>query len=254
MKRFSNDAAATVAALNRRFEAATNSLMIFATTLRSPCSFAVVLTMSAFAVAGCSSSTSSTSGGTSGAGAATCKAGPEAAYANPAGTPLSLPAGVTVEGDISGDIDAKCPDKNDLEYGSDLVLACVALRNAGTTDATVTLPAGLTFIAKTPTTTNGIILQSHDVTVPAGSVKHLYFRPFSLNRACDAGGPNDAYAFGNVTTDAKLREVIMLASTKQIDGDVGSVALGNMIWDITEGSGGITDEHRADLMKAPNKQ
>ena len=201
--------------------------------------------------AGCSSSTGST--GTSGGAAsgATCKTGTEAAYATPAGTPFTLPAGITVEGDISSNVDLHCADKTALENASDLDFACIGLRNTTTAEVPLTFPAGLTFVAKTVTTQNGMTIHSHDVTVPASTVKYFYFRLASLNQACDATGTQDVYTFGNVTNDAKLVEILGLAKTKKIDGDVGAEVVGRMIWDVTDGNG-ITDEHRSQLAAAPD--
>ncbi len=208
------------------------------------------------AAAGCSSSTGSSGSGTSGGGDGMlqCKAGSEAPYANPAGAPMAFPAGVTVEGDIGGDLSgdtkAHCKNADDVEYASDLVLACVGLRNSTTADVVVTFPAGLTFVAKTQATENGILVHSHNVTVPAG-LSYYAFRPASLNQACSPGSTTDTYAFGNVTNDAKLLEVLGLAKTKKINGDLGAQIVGRMIWDITDGSG-VTDEHRMQLAAAPD--
>jgi hypothetical protein len=253
MKSFSKVAAADVAALKPRWRAATNVVMT-ALANSSRRSSLVVLVVG-LAAAGCSSSTGSNGSGTSdGAGALECKAGSEAPYATPAGAPMAFPAGVTVEGDIGGDLSgdtkAHCKNAVDVEYASDLILACVGLRNATAADVKVTFPAGLTFVAKAQQTANGIIVHSHDVTVPAG-LTYFAFRPASLNQACSPGSATDTYALGNVTNDAKLLEVLGLAKTKKINGDLGAEIVGRMIWDITDGSG-VTDEHRMQLAAAPN--
>lgn len=251
MKPFSNRPPAPVATLNPQEGAATKRLMTSrARTSRSPAVLAVVMGLAA---AACSSNTGTTGAGTSGAaaGSAACKTGSEAPYATPAGTAFSLPAGVTVEGDVSGDVDVHCADKSAVENASDLDLACVGLRNATAAEVMVTFPAGLTFVAKTETTQNGIIIHSHDVTVPANTLKYFYFRPASLNQACDPTSTKDAYTLGNVTTDPKLVEILTLAKTKKVDGDLGAEIVGRMIWDVTDGQG-VTAEHRSQLMMAPD--
>jgi hypothetical protein len=203
------------------------------------------------AVAGCSSSTASTGTSGSSGASATCKTGTEAPYATPAGTPFTLPAAITVEGDLSSDIDVHCAGKTALENASDLDFVCIGLRNTTAADVALTFPAGLTFVAKTVTTQNGMTIHSHDVTVPASSVRYFYFRLASLNQACDAAGTQDVYTVGNVTNDAKLVEILGLARTKKIDGDVGAEVVGRMIWDVTDGNG-ITAEHRSQLAAAPD--
>jgi hypothetical protein len=252
MKPFSKLSPQNVAALNPRSRAATKRVMT-RTVTTSRCAALLVLVVGV-AAAGCSSSTASN--GTTGAAtsAAACKAGTEAPYASPAGAAFILPAGVTLEGDIGGDLsgDTKehCKNAEDVEYASDVVLACVGLRNAGSADVVVTFPAGLAFVAKTAETTNGILVHQHDVTVPAG-LTYFAFRPASLNQACQPGAATDHYTFGNVTNDSKLVEVLTLAKTKKVNGDVGAQAVQKMIWDVTDGSG-VTDEHRTQLAAAAN--
>jgi hypothetical protein len=203
------------------------------------------------AAAGCSSSTGSTGTSGSSAGSASCKTGTEAPYANPAGTPFALPAGITVEGEVSSNIEVHCADKTAIENASDLDFVCIGLRNTTAAEVPLTFPAGLTFVAKTVTTQNGMTIHSHDVAVPASTVKYFYFRLASLNQACDAAGTQDVYTVGNVTNDAKLVEILGLAKTKKIDGDVGAEVVGRMIWDVTDGNG-ITAEHRSQLAAAPD--
>ncbi len=203
----------------------------------------------AFVFAGCSSSSSSNGTGTAGGATGECKTGKNAAYANPAGTPFTLPAGVVLEGEMTGDVEANCGSSSIVERGSDLVSICIGLKNTTTADVTVTFPAGLVFLAKDPAAQNAIILQSHDLKVPAGEVAYFYFRPFCLNEHCIYGRKEDRYTFGNVTSDPKLKEIIALAATKELDGTVGSAVFARVIWDVTDGDG-ITAEHRANLKDA----
>ena len=203
----------------------------------------------AMVLTACSSS-SSDGGGAAGGGA--CKTGANAAFANPAGTPFTLPAGIALEGEMTGDVEVSCGSSAVVERGSDLVSICIGLRNSTNADITVTIPAGLVFIAKDPEAQNGIILQSHDLKVPAGEVAYFYFKPFCLNEHCIYGRKEDRYTFGNVVSDTGLREIIALADTKKIDGGVGSYVLGQMIWTVTGGKS-ITDEQRTQLKEAADR-
>jgi hypothetical protein len=247
MKRFAKPTCAAVAALNLFRGTATKRAMTSLAKIHGCNGVAALTLVVGLATAGCSSSTGSA--GTS--GGASCKTGTEAAYANPAGTPFTLPAGITVEGDVSSDIDVHCAGKTAIENASDLDFACIGLRNTTAAEVPLTFPAGLTFVAKTVTTQNGMIIHSHDVTVPPSTLKYFYFRLASLNQACDATGTQDVYTIGNVTNDAKLVEILGLAKTKKIDGDVGAEVVGRMIWDVTDGTG-ITAEHRSQLAAAPD--
>jgi len=208
----------------------------------------------ALLVGACSSSTASTGPGASGADGAACKTGKNAPFAAPAGTPFTLPTGVTLEGgEMTGDVQQNCGDQSFVEYGSDLISVCVGLRNTTGADITVTIPAGTVFLVKDPAGQNGIILQSHDLQVPAGQVAYFYFRPFCINEHCIYGRKEDRYTFGNVASDPKIAELIALAKTKSLKPDSDAlVAFGPSVWDITDGDG-LTAEHRAQIAMLPNQ-
>ena len=202
-----------------------------------------------FIVAGCSSSSSNAGAGVGADSAGDCKVGINAPFANPEGTPFALPAGIVLEGEITGDIEgANCLHETAVEYGSDLLPACVTLKNTTGADITVKIPAGLTFLAKNPETQNGIVLQDHEIIVPAQSTEIFHFRFFCLNEHCKYGSATDRFTFGNVTTHAKMLEIVAIARTKVIDksGGVGAYVLGTLVWDVTDHEG-ITEEHRAML-------
>src|SRR5947208_3215810 len=142
----------------------------------------VALAMAVVVLAACSSSISnagSSSGDPADGGSVSmgdCKAGKNAAWATPSGTPFTLPTGVTLAGEITGDVEPNCGPKSFVEYGGDYLPVCIGLKNTTTAEITVTLPAGLTFIPKDPMAQNGIILQSHDLTVAAGETAYFSFR------------------------------------------------------------------------------
>ena len=208
----------------------------------------------ALVVVSCSSSSSSGSSGSApdggGETSGDCKAGKNAAFATPAGAAFTLPAGVQLAGEMTGDVDPNCGSKSFVEYGGDFLPVSVGLKNASTAEVTVTFPAGLTFLAKDPTSQNGIILQSHDVTVAAGETTYLYFRLFCINQHCVFGRKEDRYTFGNVSNDTKIAELITLARPKKLKaGSDISAALVYGVWDVTDGDG-LTQEHRAAIEKA----
>lgn len=241
------------AALNSLHGAATNrpmtdlpsaSRIMHATRATRAASLAMALL-----IAGCSSSGTSSQGSAATADGSGCKTGKNAPFATPSGTPFTLPTGVVLEGEMTGDVEPNCGNESYVEYGSDIISICVGLRNTTAADITVTIPAGLVFLAKDPAGQNGIVLQSHDLVVPAGKLAYFYFRPFCINEHCVYGRKQDRYTFGNVVSDPRLRELIALASKKKLDGGVGSYVFARAIWDITDGDG-ITAEHRADLGNA----
>lgn len=201
-------------------------------------------------LAGCSSSSGNV-GATAGDGGASgaCKVGVNAPFAIPEGTPFALPTGIVLDGEITGDLSGGgCLTKPVVEYGGDLAPACIPLKNTTSADIVVKIPAGLTFLAQNPETQNGIVLQDHELTIPAQSSAVFHFRFFCLNEHCKFGDKADRFTFGNVTTHPQLLEIIALARTKELDksGGVSAYVFNLLIWDVTDHNG-ITPEHRAML-------
>jgi hypothetical protein len=202
---------------------------------------------------GCSSSTSSATASGSGSGSGDCKAGKNAAFAAPAGAPFALPAGLTLSGEITGDFQPTCTLQSDpIEYGGDALIMCLGLKNATAAEIKVKLPAGLFFLAKAADGANGLILQDHVLTVAANTTTYFKFNLFTANKTCSVGRATDRYAFGNVTSDAKLGELIALAShvalTYGHTDEAGAFV--QAVWDITDGDG-VTADHRAAIDRLP---
>lgn len=208
----------------------------------------------AVALTGCSSSSNSTpSGDGGGGGSGDCKTGKNAPFANPAGTPFVLPAGVTLKGEITGDFEPDCKVESDpIEYGSDLIIACMGFVNASTSEIKLKLPAGLFFIVKAADGQNGLMLQDHELTLPAGTTTFFKINLFCANKHCVYGRKTDRYTFGNVTSDAKLLELVGLAKKVKLEfGHTNEAyAFGQAIWDITDGDG-VTPEHRTAINGLP---
>ena len=208
----------------------------------------------ALVMTACSSSTGSTSGGSSSGGTGDCKTGKNAAYATPSGTAFALPAGVRLKNDeITGDFEPDCKAESDpIEYGSDLIIACMGFTNTTTAPITLKLPAGLFFLVKAPDGQNGLMLQDHELTLPAGQTSFFKINLFCANKHCVYGRRTDRYSFGNVTNDPKLLELVDLAKKVRLEfGHTNEAyAFGQAIWDITDGDG-VTAEHRALIAGLP---
>ena len=247
MKHFAMPAPPSAAALKRAGRAATNPGMTF---LARPRSVVTRLALAAALLAAGCSSTSSPPSGT-----ADCKTGKNAPYATPAGTTFALPPGVTLQNDeITGDFEPDCKAESDpIEYGGDQIIACMGFTNTTTGEITVKLPAGLFFIVKAQDGQNGLMLQDHDLTVPAGKTSFFKINLFCANKHCAFGRKTDRYRFGNVTNDAKLLELVGLARKVRLEyGHTDEAyAFGQAIWDITDGDGTVTAEHRALIAGLP---
>lgn len=205
--------------------------------------------------AACSSSSSSSGGAASdadggGGGEGACKTGANAEFANPAGTPYALPAGITLV-ELTGNVLDKCLGVSPLEYGSDVAYVCMVVENTTNADIEVTLPAGLAFVAQSPRTQNGILLQEHKIKVAAGETKNIHLRLSCIDEHCKYTDPEDVYVLGNVTTNPGLLEIIDLVKSKQMSPDT-IPATQNAVWAVTDG-GGLTDDLRDGLRKMPSK-
>jgi hypothetical protein len=169
-----------------------------------------------------------------------CKTGANAAWATPAGTSFALPSGVELAGDITGNIDdGPCASLSPIEYGGDLLPMCLTLKNTTTASITVKIPAGLVFLAKNFATQNGIVLQDHDLVVPAGQTTSFRFALFCLNEHCQYGQRVTIFTFGNVSNDPAILELVGLARGRKMDKSALETALifGKAVWEVTGGQG-----------------
>lgn len=199
----------------------------------------VAVVFAVLVLAGCSNA-AETDDDFAGLKSGECKTGANAAWATPAGTSFSLPAGVEVSGDINGNVvDPPCSMAPTVEYGGDLLPACLTLKNTSNAEITVKLPAGLVFLAKDAATQNGIILQDHDLVIPAGETKSFRFSLYCLNEHCLFGEKATLFTFGNVSNDPLMVELVGLARGRKMTNSATGTAstFGAAIWDITGGRG-----------------
>lgn len=204
----------------------------------------VAVVFAVLVLAGCTSAAATDDEYAGLGGSGDCKTGANAAWATPAGTAFALPSGVEVSGDINGNVvEAPCSMVPIVEYGGDLLPACLTLKNTTNAEITVKLPAGLVFLAKQAETQNGIILQDHDLVIPAGETKSFRFNLYCLNEHCLFGEKATTFTFGNVSNDPLMIELVGLArSRKMTSGAVATASqFGAAIWEITGGKGLTAD-------------
>ncbi len=187
----------------------------------------------------------------------------------PLGEPLRFPAGVALAAPIEGlDETSECSDQ---AKGSGVyVMVCMSLCNANPTPVRVTLPAGLTVVAKsTGPYQNGLLVETVVVTVPptpcngAGiplekSPEELAREgrpivrsgfPVQLNLYClnESGQPSEPgipYALGPVTSDPALQDLLRRIGGKTLD-EVGMDVVQTAIYSITERRGLTWDDEQA---------
>lgn len=184
-----------------------------------------------------------------------CKTGANAPWAAPIGTAFVLPSGVElVGGEISRNVtEGPCVALQPIEYGGDQLPACITFKNTTAVDITVKFPAGLVFLSKDPETQNGIILQEHDVVVPAGETTSFRFALFCLNEHCYFGDTTTRFTFGNVSSDPVMLELVALVRGRKMDRNAVSTAffLVRAVWDVTGGRG-LSAERKKQITDVPD--
>lgn len=210
-----------------------------------------VLVVLALFAAGCGSSAENNGTGANNV-SGDCKAGANAAYADPAGTPYQLPAGIEVVSATAGGKKDTCFfDVTPLEYGGDLIDVCLKLKNTTNAAIKINLPAGLLIKPSRPERMSGILLQSHDVSVEAGQTKQVFIKQTSINEHCVFTQKDDAYELGVVVSDPGLGEILGLMKDKKTSVDTAT-ATQKAVWQVTD-RGGLTDEDRSALAALPKK-
>ncbi|MCP3145302.1 hypothetical protein [Pyxidicoccus xibeiensis] len=181
----------------------------------------------------------------------------------PRGTPLNLPAGVSISGHILGanELTGECEGGSEPQGSGPAVKICVPMRNTTGAAVQLELPRGLTVISTSAGRyQNGLLVERVVVTLPPTAqgpgvptdggtdpdaflvALHLY----CLNEARNPSETGNPYKLGPVTDDAALRELLQLLVGKQLDNDDAVDVVQDAIYSITEGNG-LTSEDREAL-------
>lgn len=187
----------------------------------------------------------------------------------PVGAPLRLPAGVALAAPIRGVEDGT--DCGDGSRGSGFnVMVCLSLCNTTAGPVIVTLPAGLTVVAKTAGPyQNGLLVETVVVEVPPtpcgpggipldrdgaevereGAPLSKAGFPVQLNLYClnESGQPSEAgirYALGPVSSDPAIQDLLGRIGERTLDEEAAD-AVQDALYSITEGRGLTwTDEQK----------
>lgn len=175
----------------------------------------------------------------------------------PTGAPFTFPANISVAGTIFG---SNC-DTSYRRGSGEFVDVCIGFFNSGTTDYTITLPAGLTLTADDVTYQNGIIIQDTKILLKAGIITRCGVGAYCINASKSPSSSNKTYKIGNVSDSRLIRELIELLKNKKINieeypngSDYGD-AVGKIqtaVWAISDFEG-LSDSERQELAKIPNK-
>jgi hypothetical protein len=180
---------------------------------------------------------------------------------DPEGTPFSLPEGIVLEKMRFSDTCYEQNWRNRSGIGRG-VYFCMTLTNTTNQPRPVRLPPYIIFISKTVKVQNGILLFPYEYMVPARLTVTFLVEAFCLNKQRDPARWGDEFKLGPVSDNAELKKVAAALAGKeqvlQITGfeDNASFAkkvndqttVCKAIWEITEGSGKLTEEHRQALI------
>lgn len=191
-----------------------------------------------------------TGGGTGGDGGGVV--GANNPFRHPTGTPLVLPGGVTIVEPLVASRASRdgCEGADTLGVAYGFVELCLTIHNANATATTVTLPAGLTAVARDTTIQNGIQLQVQTVVAPAGRDTTFVWELYCTNVTRGTLGWEHEFDVGPVTDHAPMRELIQLVAPKRFTREQAEVVQ-HAVYDVTDGAGTVSAENRAAIAAFP---
>jgi len=188
------------------------------------------------------------------------------------GTPLRLPNGVELTGDITGGAASQDNYWNNNSstnyyYGSGVgyVVLLILMNNTNSVSVTVTFPAASIFVSESGNSQNGVLLKETVITIPAKSAFRLCLSLYCGNHNKSAARSNDVYTLGVVSNANLLLNLCQLIKNKKINIEKFSRTssndqnvyynqannLQNILWQITDG-GGITANEIDYINTLPN--
>lgn len=132
----------------------------------------------------------------------------------PLGEQFVLPAGISVIGQIYGNI---CDTTYETGSGY-LVQVCIAFFNSKPTDTTITIPAGLVLIATDAAENqHGIVIQETRVVLKANRLTRLGLSSYCINAGKSPSSSSDIYTLGPVSSSTLMKGLIVQLKNKKID-------------------------------------
>ena len=163
----------------------------------------------------------------------------------PQGTTFSLPDGITVTGDVTGDI---CEDATFTIGSGHYVTVCVGLRNNTEHEKTITFPAGLVLISTTDDYQNGVVLTTETFVIPPKQTIRFVFHTYCGNASRSSASSSAVYTFGPVTNsklivrlinDLKNKKISIVdyMNGEEVDDEYDTIAstVQSLLWMITDG-------------------
>ncbi|UYQ95050.1 hypothetical protein MKQ68_08075 [Chitinophaga horti] len=164
----------------------------------------------------------------------------------PAGKSWQLPKGVMLKGIHGGNCEMPEAHSYGMTYAR--VALCVSLHNSSSSAITVTLPAGLVFVAASANVKNGLVPRPITFTVPAGEDLHVRIGALCMNPGREMPQGDDHYSIGPVYDQAPLKAFYSLFNRKRIyendprrDFDAAIIAQ-SLFWKLCDSTGLTKDD------------
>ncbi|TQF11066.1 hypothetical protein FJV41_36165 [Myxococcus llanfairpwllgwyngyllgogerychwyrndrobwllllantysiliogogogochensis] len=184
----------------------------------------------------------------------------------PVGTTFAFPPGVEIAGELYGANDSTKDCGNGVApVGTGpAVLVCVPLRNNTGAPVLMTFEPGLVMMNTAPSRIqNGMLMDRVLINLPptgigpggidagtdGGTEEEVYVVPFHLYCLNQERAPSEqdgTFAFGPVSTDPDIQELLRLLRGKTIDNEDEANVVQDAIYSITEYNG-LTDDDRKAL-------
>lgn len=135
------------------------------------------------------------------------------------GTAFALPAGVQLQGSITGESMSNVCQT--LGYGT-LVDVYLELKNTTATEIKFTFPAGLTLYAASSGDQNGFVAQNYDVTIAAGVACIVKLNAYCINSSKSGSSSTSRYTWGPVCNAPAIVYFLKLLKDKDLSKDEDS--------------------------------
>lgn len=172
----------------------------------------------------------------------------------PEGTPLALPAGVSIADGAPGIFigeDCADPTHPPLWVGSGSnVRLCLTFRNDNTEPVDLVLPPGFIVVSEDTRTQNGILVAEVTIPLPAMSQRTVGVAFYCLNSHRATADDTDRFSVGPVTTYVPMLDLLTMLEDKYIE-NFGNLDVQLAVWAITEGAE-LTPEMIAAIEALPN--
>lgn len=177
----------------------------------------------------------------------------------PKGELFVLPTGITTVGTIYGNL---CDTAYKVGSGT-LVEVCVAFFNSTTTDISLTIPAGLIFLATDAAANqHGILMQDIRVVLKANKLTRVGIGSYCINSSKHPSGYDDVYTFCPVTSSTLMQQLIGWLKNKKVNRtdytdedayDEAKSTIQLLVWRVSDGPAIDAALRTEYLNKIPNK-